>query len=123
MAVWKYTISGDTPSKKNTKKFQRSTGRTYYTKPFLNWRETALWELKTQEKPDTPIEHVNGVILRFYRKTDRRADLTNLAEAPMDALVKMEILADDDWKCVPQVELVYEGKDKDNPRVEIEIFE
>jgi len=122
MAVWKYTISGDTPSKKNTKGFQRSTGRTYYKKPFTDWRDSALWELKVQKRPDAPLETVNGVILRFFRRTDRRADLTNLSEGPMDALVKMEILKDDDFKCVPQVELVYEGKDKENPRVEIEIF-
>ena len=122
MGIIKYTISGNTPSKKNTKKFARATGRTYYSKTFLEWQKAALWELKAQKRPDVPLKKTEHVILRFWRQNLRTADNTNLAEAPMDALVKMGILDDDNFKVCPGTQQMFMGVDKKNPRVEIEII-
>ena len=121
MTTWKYTITGDTPSKKNTKKFQRSSGRTYYSKKFLDWQEIALWELKTQERPDTPIDQTELVVIRFWRKYKHKADNTNLAEAPQDVLVKSGVLLDDNFEVCPYTVQQFMGYDKENPRCEIDI--
>ena len=117
----KITVLGDPIIKKNTKKFSCRGGypRTYYSKRWLEWEEYALIQLK-MIKVDT-YKTLSTISLKFFPKTARRFDLTNMAEGIQDVLVKAEIIADDSWKVMPKVIIEFGGIDKTNPRTEVEI--
>ena len=71
----------------------------------------------------TPVNVPVEVTARFYMKTRRRVDLTNLMEALHDILVKHKVLADDNSQVVVSVDGSRVLYDKDNPRTEFEIKE
>lgn len=56
---------------------------------------------------------------RFYPRTDRAYDMDNFRKASRDALVKAGVIEDD--SLIVRDEGIKMPKDKDNPRVEIEI--
>ncbi len=71
-----------------------------------------------------PVESkIDRIELIFYPSTKRKADATNKAESVMDLLVDAGIIEDDNWFVVPEVRPKLGGIDKDNPRVEITIYE
>lgn len=59
----------------------------------------------------------------FYRETKHRVDLTNLCEALDDAMVKAELLLDDNRDIIAGHDGSRVYYDKLNPRIEIEITE
>ena len=126
-----FTIKGNTPSKKNSKRvFCR--GKYPVVLPSQlheNWHSEALPDLiiaRQSEKKASlsrfPIENVQCIVLTFYRSTKRKYDLTNSAESIMDLLVDGGILEDDNMDVLPKVILRHGEKDKDNPRCEVFIF-
>lgn len=62
------------------------------------------------------------VKIRVFNKDNRRHDLDNQISTILDALVKSEILRDDDQNTVTIIAAIYKGLDRDNPRAEIEII-
>lgn len=126
-----FTIKGNTPSKKNSKRvFCR--GKYPVVLPselHEKWHNAVLPELviarqsqKTVSLVRFPIEKVQCIVLTFFRSTKRKYDLTNSAESIMDLLVDAGILEDDNMEVVPKVILRHGDKDKDNPRCEVFIF-
>lgn len=63
----------------------------------------------------------------IYYSTKRAFDLDNIgsivAKFTQDALVELEILEDDDYHHIVEVQFLYGGVDKDNPRCDIVIEE
>lgn len=66
---------------------------------------------------------IDRIELILYPESLRASDLTNKAESIMDLLVDAGIIEDDNWFVVPEVNLKFGGKDKNNPRCEIIIYE
>lgn len=122
-----FTISGDIPSKKNSKRIVYHGHRPAIisSKNYEAWHMMASYELKRViwplPKPNLPFRKVKVVELVFWPKTKRRKDLTNVADSVMDLLVDNGILADDNWFVAPRVELSFGGVDPTYPHVEIRI--
>ncbi len=59
----------------------------------------------------------------YYARSNRRLDISNpcsvIDKFACDALVKAEIIQDDDFKQVKEVVYKFGGVDKDNPRCEL----
>ena len=132
----KFTITGDTIIKKNHRPIyiNRATGKRFLGKSkrlsdYETWAVTCLkegiveyWEgMILGELPGFklfPIKEPIQITYKFYCKTKRKVDLSNLIEAPQDALVKAEIISDDNIIKRIIAEKFY---DKNNSRCEIEI--
>lgn len=74
---------------------------------------------KLQQPIDYPVE----ATYRYFMKTQRAVDLTNLEEATDDILVKHGVLKDDNNNIIVSHDGSRVYHDKDDPRVEIEIKE
>ena len=117
------TISGDTPSLKNSKQiFRGKGGRPFITASNASkqWRLRAVAELLEQSSGDVH-SYPLKVVITFYRSTRRRSDLDNMAAGCLDALVEAGIIEDDSFNHINKLVLLYGGLDKENPRAEINI--
>ena len=85
---------------------------------YKEYEQDAGWFLK---KLPRPISEPGNVKCVFYRKDERRCDLTNLLEAIDDILVKYKVLADDNFKIIVSHDGSRVYVDRDRPRTEIEI--
>lgn len=114
-------IKGDPITKKNHSQIVRAgNGRPFLvpSKAYKAYEEAALWQLPKM----TPIDKEVNVKCVYYMRTKRRVDMVNLQEATLDILVKAGILADDNSKIVAGMDGSRVLYDKENPRVEIEIW-
>lgn len=107
------TITGRTPSKKNSRINTRS-GRSFPSAKYTAWHTDASWQLKGQPKITK-----DKLTLRFWFPDNRRTDLSNKTESIMDLLVDNGFIEDDCWQVINSLTLIGEGVDKDNPRCEI----
>ena len=85
---------------------------------YKEYEQDAGWFLKKLPRPISEPVNVKCV---FYRKDERRCDLTNLLEAIDDILVKYKVLADDNFKIIVSHDGSRVYVDRDRPRTEIEI--
>ena len=69
------------------------------------------------------MSQITAIQLIFYPSTKRKGDLDNKATSVLDLLTDDGIIPDDNWYAVPELNLKFGGKDKDNPRCEITIYE
>ncbi len=124
-----FTIPGNTPSKKNSKRVFRN----YYSgkmvlapsKVHEDWYNVAYYDVLKQKNKGKNSGYYGKraeVEITLYFQDARKRDLTNAAESIMDLLVDLEILKDDNVFEVPRVLLIYGGKVKDNPRATVDIF-
>ena len=66
-----------------------------------------------------PIDYPVNLKCIFYRKTKRPCDIINLMQAVQDALVKYEVIMDDNFYYVCHIDGCECKQDKINPRTEI----
>ena len=106
----KFTIEGDIPSKKNSKRILKNakTGKNFIDSSvkFKAWEKREVQLLtytKNVKGISKPIEETTLVSLTFLFKNKAVKDLTNAAEGVMDTLVKAGILKDDKWTVCPNV--------------------
>lgn len=68
-----------------------------------------------------------AVKITLWNGSERRMDLSNICSIvdkfTMDYLVKIKVIEDDDCKNITNVNYIYGGIDRDNPRCDIEIKE
>lgn len=118
------TISGDTPSLKNSKQiFRGKNGQPFITASNQSkiWRSRAVGELREQFSSYKVTNYPIKLKMTFYRSTKRRSDLDNMSSGVLDALVEAGVLDDDSFTHIDTLHLLYGGVDKENPRVDIEI--
>ena len=114
-------LKGTVPSKKNSR-INLKDGRSFPSKNYTEWHKVQSGELmvwKNQHSINRPFGYTR-MVLSFYPRDERIADLTNKAESVMDLLVDNRILKDDNWFVVGDLRLLFGCVDRDNPRVEIE---
>lgn len=115
------TIPTRCPSKKNTQKVVRKHGRTFvlYTKQFREWEALALATLKQAWSGRDAFTEPMEARFRFYFKNHQHeADLSNIVEAPQDALQKAGVIKDDKLIWIARLEKFF----GEEPRVEIELY-
>lgn len=97
--------------------YKKSATAFYKSKEAIDWEEIAGWELKRQWKEKTITGKVS-LTVRWYFKRER--DISSGIKILEDLLQKQRVLVNDS-----QVyeEHSYKNFDKQNSRVEIEVFE
>ena len=116
------TITGETPSKKNSRNLFVKNGRMMNlpSKRYAEWEKDALLQLQSQFKGCA--EGKVTIAYTFYVGTLRRKDVDNMIASVNDVLVKAGLIIDDDWQHLAigagDAEL-----DRDNPRAELFIEE
>lgn len=121
----KLTISGEVPSQKNGKRIVRNGNftRIISSQRVLDWKSSAIEQLREQFNGFVVTNYPISMSIIFFYGTKRRKDLDNSAAGVMDALVKAEVITDDNVNYVDCLTLQYGGLDKENPRVEIYLDE
>lgn len=118
----KFTINLEPRTKKNSQRLiiNPRTHRPMIlpSKQYVLYEKSSLAYLPLIDDPiDYPVE----ITARFYMRTKRKTDLTNLLEALDDILVKHGVLADDNSTIIVSHDGSRVLYDKDNPRTEVEI--
>lgn len=119
------TLYGRIPSKKNSRIMIFRKGLKPLSIPsakYSSWHKEASKQLLKIKKPEKPIEFCT-MQLDFYFPDNRTKDLTNAAESIMDLLVDCDILFDDSWQVVSNLDLIARGIDRKTPRCVITINE
>lgn len=117
--VFYFELDGETPAKKNSR-ITLPNGRTIPSKKFQDWHKAAMVQLISQQKPKKPIESPVSIMLSFYHGDLRRRDSDNGTSSIMDLLVDAEILSDDNWQIVRQIDVFnYYEKNKARCRITI----
>lgn len=112
-----YTIIGNPVTKKNHPiLIGGSRPRLVPSAQYQKYEKEALNQLNHQG--DTICEKVQ-IICKYYMKTKRKVDLTNLMEATDDILVKAGIIEDDNCDIIYSHDGSRVLYDPDNPRAEI----
>lgn len=120
-----FTIRGDPKTKKNSMQIIRLKNRysMVQSKTYKDYENEFLYQVLNlgigNMKYSQPLE----ISCRYYRKTKRRVDLTNLLGCTDDCLVKSGIIEDDNCNILVSHDGSRVFHDKENPRVEIEIRE
>ena len=74
-------------------------------------------------KPPKPIDYEIHCVIKFFMQTKRKVDQTNLEQNVYDIMVTENVLADDNVRIIRCKDGSGVWYDKENPRVEIEIYD
>ena len=97
-----FKITGETPSKKNSRINIRS-GKSFPNKKYTAWAFAAVAELMEQVQPPAPINCPIKLSVNFYHADNVRRDSDNQLSSLLDVLQDAGILADDRWQIVQAI--------------------
>tara|TARA_Y100000310_G_scaffold217314_1_gene218386 strand:- start:3026 stop:3484 length:459 start_codon:yes stop_codon:yes gene_type:complete len=118
MSSVEFAHPGEPISKSNA--YKRGRGKSFYKDAkYVEYEETLQQAAIEAMGDNPPFEGPCHITLRFYFKTYRRKDLTNMPKTACDALNDIVYL-DDTQIVSAELEKLY---DKENPRVEIIVEE
>ena len=89
---------------------------TFHIHAYQDWLKEAIFQLRQQWKSQ-PLQSISKLSVQFYGKS-ARSDLDNLVGAVMDALVKAEVIRNDNLTVINHLETAWE-RSRDNPKIEI----
>ena len=118
-------IEGETPSKKNAKKFNTKTRCVYTNKHFQQWHTSAQLQVNVQatslkEEYNFPINQPCRINLTFIHGDNVRRDSDNGTSSILDLLQDCGVLEDDNWKIVRELNIKNDYlKGKPSCKVEI----
>lgn len=100
-----FELDGSIPSKKNRHRvlINSRTGKGFVRsdKTYQEWEEAAAMRLMLQKGQcsgvDFPIEKCEHIKITIYYGDKRKKDNSNVVESIHDALVRAQILKDDNW--------------------------
>lgn len=115
-----FIIPGNVPSSKNSKRIVRSGSRTYLVDSDVTYKwkkETKSdWIEKSSDFREAVKDYKKPIHVGFYfvRSSNRKFDLVNMAQAPLDAMSNHKWIEDDNATQIVPHFLGYHV-DKDNP--------
>lgn len=114
-----FNILGETPAKKNGKRFVRGN-KLICSRKFYKWHDSATLQLLTQKKPEKPIEIPIVLSILFVHGDKIIRDCDNAASSILDLLKDVNIIKDDNWFIVQELKIRNCYK-KNNPHCYIKI--
>lgn len=125
--ILKLTYHGAILSKKNSKRIirNRRTGAPMMmsNKAAKDNENSMVDEFSIQTlNQESPIAHCM-IAIRIYEPNFQRRDIDNQATSILEALVKAEVIVDDSFKCVEELNVKFGGVDLGDPRAVIVITE
>ena len=114
-----FILSGNVPSKKNSRQVFAKHGRIINipSKRYKEWHDESMKMLEGFGSLKPPYE----IILVFWMKDNRKCDLDNKMASVLDLLQDAKIIEDDCWQKLRSIKAKVGGISKDAPRVKIEI--
>lgn len=97
-----YSLTGETPSKKNSRINTRS-GKSFPNQRYAKWETEAVAQLMSQDRPAEPIDVPIKLTVNFYHGDNVRRDSDNQLSSILDALQKAAVLSDDRWQIVQAI--------------------
>lgn len=121
--VIRYVIKGHPYVKKSNMKLVKrgKTMKRIPTENYQRWATSAHEQIAKHINPGSPIDFPINLQCHFYVRTYGVVDLSALYEGIQDELVKMGVLADDNFKIVASHDGSRVFVDPEDPRMEIEI--
>ena len=117
----KFVIPLQPISKKNSQQIfvNSKTGKPFIapSRKFKEYEAAAAWFIPKNKTIDTPV----NIQCLFFMKNRQKCDLTNMLEAIDDVMVKVGLLADDNYTIVRSHDGSRILHDKDHPRTEVYI--
>ena len=92
--------------------------RRFKSRQYKDWEKQSSLICK---KHPTIKEQVR-LVYRYFMPDRRTRDIGNYEKVVSDFLVNHRVIEDDGTHIVPAIDLRFGGHDKQNPRVEVEIF-
>lgn len=117
--IFRYTIHGDPPSKKNS---MRKTRRGLIpNKKYCNWRNEAEAQIREAGLRPVKCNPPFNIAFLIFRKNRRGGpgDVNNYTHAPQDILVTEGIIPEDNRDIVYSIDGSRIFFDKEDPRIEI----
>jgi hypothetical protein len=121
-----FTLYGDTPSKKNSRKLFWREGKQFNVpgENYVEWHNDNI-QVARSAKNKAGFKYEEGqtyhVEVFFYPSTHGRADCSNKLESVMDLIVDAGILPDDNWFVVPDPHPHFVCIEPKNPRAIVKI--
>lgn len=118
--IFKCTIPGRCPVKKNRMKVVRRYGHTnvIYTQDFREWERLALLTLRQVLPNEVIDEPLEAKFIFYFANKKGEPDVSNLIDSPQDALKKAGVIIDDRIIQVVHAQKFF----GEEPRVEIELY-
>lgn len=117
----KFVIPLQPISKKNSQQIfvNSKTGKPFIapSAKYKEYESAAAWFIPKQKKINEPV----NIKCLFFMKNRQKCDLTNFLEAIDDVMVKVGLLADDNYTIVQSHDGSRILVDRDNPRTEVYI--
>ena len=115
-----FMLEGNVPSKKNSRQLFVKKGRLINipSKRYKEWHDMASAQLEGFGSLNPPYE----IIMVFWVKDNRRADLDNKMASVLDLLQDCGIIEDDSWQKLRSIKAKIGGISRDCPRVKIELY-
>lgn len=93
-------LTGETPSKKNSRVTDTRTGRTFPNARYRKWENEKINEVRLQYQGE-PIDGPLNIDMIFYHTNKKVRDCDNPVNSVLDMLKKAGVLKDDRWTLVP----------------------
>lgn len=115
MKEYVFKITGETPSKKNSRITLRN-GKTIPSARYRDWHKSALEEITLQKPRElTPLSESLNIFLFFTHGDLRRRDSDNGCSSILDLLQDAGIIQDDNWQIIKNIS-IKNGYEKNNAR-------
>jgi Holliday junction resolvase RusA-like endonuclease len=102
MLISNYKLTGETPSKKNSRIGLRS-GKNIPSERYQKWKKAKYIELLHQGILCPPIDKPLKIDFFFYHADNRTHDTDNQISSILDLLKDAKVIKDDNWKIVKRI--------------------
>lgn len=102
MIISKYKLTGETPSKKNSRIGLRS-GKNIPSERYQKWKKAKYIELLHQGILCPPLDKPLTIEFFFHHSDNRTRDTDNQISSILDLLKDAKVIKDDNWQIVKRI--------------------
>lgn len=119
MVISRYTLTGETPSKKNNRIGLRS-GKNIPSERYQKWKKAKYIELLHQGILCPPINQPVKISFVFRHNDFKTRDTDNQISSILDLLKDSKVISDDNWKIVNEIYAKAVKSEESNVTISIE---